>query len=149
MDALLVGTVRRLEGILGPRTPRPAVGLGVSWGAPQWTAPVSELRMYPPTYEEFLDEKLRRLRLTGATRNILLRIARETGRRDFDVLLALTGYAADRYIFLRSSPPPSPPAKNPPPKATAPTQLPRKAPTAAFALSRSPTSPPPPSSQRL
>lgn len=64
--------------------------------------PVPGLRLHPLTYEDFLDEKLRRLRLTGATRNVILRLARETGRRDFDVLLALTGYATDRYSFLRS-----------------------------------------------
>lgn len=84
--------------------PRTSVELGLSCCGPKWTAPVAGLRMYPLAYEEFLDEKLRRLRLTGAMRNVILRIAREAGRPDFDVLLALTGYAADRYSFLRSLP---------------------------------------------
>lgn len=84
--------------------PITSVELGTGCSGPKWTAPVPRMRMYPLAYEEFLDEKLRRLRLTGAMRNVLLRVAREAGRRDFDVLLALTGYAADRYSFLRSLP---------------------------------------------
>lgn len=34
VDALIIGTVRRLERVLGERLPTPSAGLGVSWGAP-------------------------------------------------------------------------------------------------------------------
>ncbi|SPO02821.1 uncharacterized protein DNG_05496 [Cephalotrichum gorgonifer] len=54
----------------------------------------------PLTYEDYIEGEMERIGLSGPTRNILSHIALKVGPEKFDIFVALTGYAAERYTYL-------------------------------------------------
>lgn len=97
---MLVSTVRIIKSILEVRRP----GTKCFKPPTPWTARIPSLRPLPLTFEEKVEEDMEGLGLTGAMRNVLLRAAREAGPRDFDLMVAITKYASDRFSYLLALP---------------------------------------------
>ncbi|KAL2107853.1 hypothetical protein VUR80DRAFT_4685 [Thermomyces stellatus] len=100
VEDMLVRTVRRIKDILVKRRP----GTKPIRPSTPWTEPIPALRPSPLTFEEQIDDDMKHLGLTGPTRNELLRTARELGPCNFDLTIALTKHASDRYSYLLSLP---------------------------------------------